>query len=151
MFDAEIEAQVQKLTHLLDEAAHRTRRSRRSLERELGLAHGYLGNLFNGRTELKVYHVLLLSHLLHLDPIALLRQALHGEGGVPPAGAVSGVPAVSAAPPPEEKRKKEVGKGVSLDLEQLQDLVRQTFRDEMRRLGGNLAKLATGEEQGSGE
>jgi len=148
MFDAEIEAQVQKLTQLLDEAAHRTRRSRRSLERELGLAHGYLGNLFKGRTELKVYHVLLLSNLLHLDPVALLRQALHGEGDAPPAGAE--VPAPSVAAPPAEK-KKVVGKGVSLDLEQLQDLVRQTFRDEMRRLGGNLAKLATGEEQGSGE
>src|SRR5437588_8310523 len=94
MFDDEIDAQVQKLTQLLDEAAHRTRRSRRSLERELGLAHGYLGNLFNGRSELKVYHVLLLSKLLDLDPIEMLRQALHGEAG-PPAVA----PDTASAPP----------------------------------------------------
>jgi hypothetical protein len=147
MMDAEIDAQVQKLTQLLDEAAYRTRRSRRSLERELGLAHGYLGNLFNGRTELKVYHLLLLSKLLHLDPIVLLRQALHGEGGAPPAGAEAPVASVAA---PHE-REKEVGKGLSLDLEELQNLVRQTFRDEVRKLGGDLAKLAKGEERGSGE
>jgi hypothetical protein len=148
MMDAEIDAQVQKLTRLLDEAAYRTRRSRRSLERELGLAHGYLGNLFNGRTELKVYHVLLLSKLLHLDPIALLRQALHGEGGAPPAGAEE---ATASTPPARQEEAKELGKGLSLDLEELQNLVRQTFRDEVRKLGGDLAKLAQGEEQGSGE
>jgi hypothetical protein len=144
MFDAEIEAQVQNLTQLLDEATHRTRRSRRSLERDLGLAHGYLGNIFRGRTELKVYHVLLISKLLHLDPIALLHQALHGEGA-PPAGAVA-----PAAPPPPA-REEEKTPGLSLDMEQLRDLVRQTFRDEVRKLGGDLAKMATGAAQGKEE
>ncbi|HEV7517516.1 MAG TPA: hypothetical protein VGR07_14540, partial [Thermoanaerobaculia bacterium] len=95
MFEDEIEAQIGRLTRLLDEAAFRTRRSRRSLERQLGLAHGYLGNLFRGRTELKVHHVLLLSKLLDLDPVDLLRQALGGEpaeagqAAEPPPGAAN--------------------------------------------------------------
>jgi hypothetical protein len=143
MFDAELEAQVARLTHLLDEAAYKTRRSRRSLERELGLAHGYLGNLFNGRTELKVYHVLLLSKLLDLDPVELLRQALHGESG-PPAVLDPDAASVPTAPPPpgpaaasEERRES----SAVLDLDRLQELIRQTFRDEVRKLGGNLAKM----------
>src|SRR5947209_4538986 len=106
MHDAEIEAQVQKLTQILDEAAHRTRRSRRSLERDLGLAHGYLGNLFRGRTELKVYHVLLLAKLLQLDPIDLLRQALQEEGGKPDVAAAEG-PALPTKNEVEELEAKE--------------------------------------------
>src|SRR5436305_9527736 len=108
MLEAEIEAQIERLTQLLDEAAYRTRRSRRSLERELGLAHGYLGNLFRGRTELKVYHILLLSKLLGLDPVALLGQALAAEGG---------------EPPPARVEPGALGKGMSLDPEELRDLV----------------------------
>src|SRR5579885_748960 len=114
--DEEIEAQVARVTRLLDEAAHRTRRSRRSLERDLGLAHGYLGGLFRGRMDLKVYHVLLLSKLLNLDPVEILRQALEPEEGGPagqpaaaagkgrtagagPAPAAPASPAAPAAPP----------------------------------------------------
>ncbi len=154
MHDAEIEAQVQKLTQILDEAAHRTRRSRRSLERDLGLAHGYLGNLFRGRTELKVYHVLLLAKLLHLDPIDLLRQALQEEGGKPVVAAaaeeVPALPRENAVEDLEEKEEEdEEGRelALGLGLEQIRDLIRQTFRDEVRKLGGDLAKLATDDEE----
>jgi hypothetical protein len=143
MFDAELEAQVARLTRLLDEAAHKTRRSRRSLERELGLAHGYLGNLFNGRTELKVYHVLLLSKLLDLDPVELLRQALHGEAG-PSERLASDTASVPAAPPlpgPAAVSEERHESSAVLDLDRLQELIRQTFRDEVRKLGGNLAKM----------
>jgi hypothetical protein len=153
MHDAEIEAQVQRLTQILDEAAYRTRRSRRSLERDLGLAHGYLGNLFRGRTELKVYHVLLLAKLLHLDPLDLLRQALQADGGEPVVAAeeVPALPRENEVEGLEEKEEDdEEGRelALGLGLEQIRDLIRQTFRDEVRKLGGDLAKLATEEEEG---
>jgi transcriptional regulator with XRE-family HTH domain len=155
MHDAEIEAQVQKLTQILDEAAHRTRRSRRSLERELGLAHGYLGNLFRGRTELKVYHLLLLAKLLHLDPNDLLRQALQEEGGAPAVAAEDGpaLPTENEVDGLEEKEEDEEGRELvlGLGLERIRDLIRQTFRDEVRKLGGDLAKLATDEEKDGGK
>jgi transcriptional regulator with XRE-family HTH domain len=136
MYEDEIEAQVERLIHLLDAAVHRTRRSRRSLERQLGLAHGYIGNLLRGRTELKVYHVLLLSKLLDLDPLDLLRQALESEG-LPPAGSAP-ASARGAAPGPESAEEKRTP---AMDLDRLQELIRQTFRDEVRKLGGNLAKM----------
>jgi hypothetical protein len=150
MHDAEIEAQVQRLTQILDEAAYRTRRSRRSLERELGLAHGYLGNLFRGRTELKVYHILLLSKLLHLDPVDLLRQALQTEGGAPPAGADVSNAAAPALPRVDEVEddpedgdagEEKFGRELAVGMEEIRNLIRQTFRDEMRKLGGDLAKF----------
>jgi hypothetical protein len=146
MHETEIEAQVWRLTQILDEAAYRTRRSRRSLERQLGLAHGYLGNLFRGRTELKVYHVLLIARLLDLDPVDLLRQALEGESGKPPEPPGPPKETAAAPVPPAVPAEKAAGAEVAerkpaLDLEQLQELIRKTFRDEVRKLGGNLAKL----------
>ena len=138
MYEDEIEAQVERLIQLLDEIVHQTRRSRRSLERQLGLAHGYIGNLLRGRTELKVYHVLLLSKLLDLDPVDLLRRALEGEGrppaGSPPASARGAAAAAAESAEAEERAP-------AMDLDRLQELIRQTFRDEVRKLGGNLAKM----------
>jgi len=139
MIEAEIEAQVETLTRLLDEAVHRTRRSRRSLERQLGLAHGYIGNLLRGRAELKVYQLLLLGKLLGLDPVDLLRRALAGEG-LPPAGAAPGAGEGTAAPPAAESAAA-AERSPAMDLDRLQDLIRETFRDEVRKLGGNLAKM----------
>ena len=136
MYEDETEAQVERLIQLLDEAVHRTRRSRRSLERQLGLAHGYIGNLLRGRTELKVYHVLLLSKLLDLDPVDLLRRALEGEG-LPPAGSAPASPRGAAAASAEAEER-----APAMDLDRLQELIRQTFRDEVRKLGGNLAKMS---------
>ncbi|MEA2692184.1 MAG: hypothetical protein QOJ16_1571 [Acidobacteriota bacterium] len=140
MYEDEIEAQVERLIQLLDEIVHQTRRSRRSLERQLGLAHGYIGNLLRGRTELKVSHVLLLSKLLDLDPVDLLRRALEGEGrppaGAAPASARGAAAAVAAAESAEAEER-----APGMDLDRLQELIRQTFRDEVRKLGGNLAKM----------
>jgi transcriptional regulator with XRE-family HTH domain len=141
MYEDEIEAQVERLIQLLDETVHRTRRSRRSLERELGLAHGYIGNLLRGRTELKVYHVLLLSKLLDLDPIDLLRRALEGEGRPPAGSAPASARGAAAAAAATAERAEAEERTPAMDLDRLQELIRQTFRDEVRKLGGNLAKM----------
>ena len=61
--------EVQKLLKLLDQAIHESRRSRRDIERSLGLGQGYLSSLFRGRIELKVWHVYRLARELGHDPL----------------------------------------------------------------------------------
>lgn len=51
------QGEVERLLVLLEDAVRRSRRSRREIERKLGLGQGYLGSLFRGRIELKVWHV----------------------------------------------------------------------------------------------
>jgi hypothetical protein len=64
------DAEVQRLLDLLDLAIHDARRSRRDIERSLGLGQGYLGSLFRGRIELKVWHVYRLARELKRDPLS---------------------------------------------------------------------------------
>jgi hypothetical protein len=63
-----------RLLELLEEAIHRSRRSRREIERSLGFGQGYLGSLFKGRIELKVWHVFTLARELGLEPLSLFLQ-----------------------------------------------------------------------------
>lgn len=63
------DVEVQKLLKLLDQAIHESRRSRRDIERSLGLGQGYLSSLFRGRIELKVWHVYRLARELGHDPL----------------------------------------------------------------------------------
>ena len=58
--------EVQRILDLLDQAIHLSRRSRREIERTLGLGQGYLGSLLKGRIELKVRHVYVLARELGL-------------------------------------------------------------------------------------
>ncbi len=103
---------IKKLVDLIEGEVHRSRRSRRDLERALGLSHGYLGHLFSGRTELKVRHVLMLAQEVGFDPTALFNQALGRDP--------SGVPLVAEAPPLNEER--------------VRDIAREAVREELMRL-----------------
>lgn len=122
------ESQVHRLLALLDEAIHRSRRSRREIERALGLGQGYLGSLFKGRIELKVWHVFVLARELGIEPLTLFYQA------APPAdprglleliGAGVGRRAGEAAAPGAEP---------ALNREEVEELVRKTLREELARL-----------------
>lgn len=106
------DAEIKKLVDLIEGEVHRSRRSRRDLERALGLSHGYLGHLFSGRTELKVRHILMLAQEVGFDPTALFNMALGRE----PAGA-----AAAPAPPP-------------LTEERVREIARETMREELMRL-----------------
>jgi transcriptional regulator with XRE-family HTH domain len=106
------DAEIKKLVDLIEGEVHRSRRSRRDLERALGLSHGYLGHLFSGRTELKVRHILMLAQEVGFDPTALFNLALGRE----PVGA-----APTPAPPP-------------LTEERVREIARETMREELMRL-----------------
>src|SRR5436305_1534981 len=107
------DAEIKRLVDLIEGEVHRSRRSRRDLERALGLSHGYLGHLFSGRTELKVRHILMLAQEVGFDPTALFNMALGRE----PAGAAAAAP----APPP-------------LTEERVREIARETMREELMRL-----------------
>jgi hypothetical protein len=118
--------EVQRLLALLDEAIHRSRRSRREIERALGLGQGYLGSLFKGRIELKVWHVFVLARELGIEPLALLYQA------APPADPRGFFDLVGA----DARRWGQEAAGVepTLSREAVEELVRKTLREELARL-----------------
>lgn len=130
------DAEVQQLLKLLDDAIHKSRRSRREVERSLGLGQGYLSSLFRGRIELKVWHVYRLARELGHDPLkffftvsppqdpkwvqeqlGLATEADKPRESAPPA-------TTPAAPSPD----------APVTHAELDDLVRRTIRDELARL-----------------
>lgn len=135
------DVEVEKLLKLLDQAIHDARRSRRSVERSLGLGQGYLRSLFNGRIELKVWHIYRLSRVLGIDPMKLFFQAsplqdrrwLLEQLGLDPDRVLemkkeappSSLP--SSPPAPEEQGP--------LTKAQVNDLIRDAIRDELDRRG----------------
>jgi hypothetical protein len=121
------ETQVQRLLALLDEAIHRSRRSRREIERTLGLGQGYLGSLFKGRIELKVWHVFVLAHELGVEPLALFYQA------APPADP-RGLLELIGADAGRRAGEAAAGAEPTLNREEVEELVRKTLREELARL-----------------
>lgn len=123
--------EVPQLLVLLEEAIHRSRRSRREIERKLGLGQGYLGCLFRGRIELKVWHVYTLARELGLEPLGLFLRASPPRD---PSWILHqlGVSSSDKPPLPEPDEPR-------LSREEIEDLVRRTLRQELSRLGA--AKL----------
>lgn len=119
--------EVQRLLALLDDAIHRSRRSRREIERKLGLGQGYLGSLFRGRIELKVWHVYTLARELELEPLSLFLQAAppRDPGWLLEQLGASRAGRLGPTAPDEEP----------LTRDQIEDLVRRTLREELQRLG----------------
>ncbi len=118
-----------KLLGLLDEAIHHSRRSRRSIERSLGLSQGYLGSLFKGRIELKVWHVYSISREIGAEPITFFLQASPPKD---PAGLLEQLGA-SIGP---ATRDGVIPEPPSLSSRDIEDLVRKTVRSELARLAG---------------
>jgi transcriptional regulator with XRE-family HTH domain len=127
--------EVQKLLKLLDQAIHESRRSRREIERSLGLGQGYLSSLFRGRIELKVWHVYRLARELGHDPLKFFFKVSPPEDpkwvqehlGLAPE--VARAKRIEKAPPPL---------GPTLDMlvtrGELDNLVRRTIREELARI-----------------
>lgn len=124
--------EVQHLLVLLDEAIQSSRRSRREIERKLGLGQGYLGSLFRGRIELKVWHVYTLARELGLEPLSLFLRAS------PPRDPVwllhqLGVAGTDKPPLPEPDE-------APLTRDEVENLVRRTLRQELDRLESGTVK-----------
>lgn len=139
------DAEAQELLRLLDRAIHDARRSRREIERSLGLGQGYLGSLFRGRIELKVWHVYRLARELKLDPLTFFfkvsppqdaRWVLEALGLDPDTVLKKKSPEKSATPAkpetPEAPEKKEPG---PITAEQVEEIVTRALREELRRRG----------------
>jgi hypothetical protein len=117
--------EAQRLVVLLEEAIHRSRRSRREIERKLGLGQGYLGSLFHGRIELKVWHVYSLARELGLEPLTFFLQASPPRD---PAWILDQLGVATDRPAPPEPDASPVTR------EEVESLVRRTLRDELARL-----------------
>ncbi len=117
--------EVGRLLVLLDEAIHGARRSRREIERTMGMGQGYLNSLFRGRIELKVWHVFALAEVLGADPLILFARAAQPA---PPAPA-DDLPAEPLPP---------------ISREEVEEIVRRTLRQELARMGGKDQKDLTG-------
>lgn len=98
---------TRRLLELVLERVRRSGRSHRDIERELDLGHGTLGNLFRGRTELRLRHIDMLSKVLNFETADLLLQVYRKS---PPA----------PAPLP-------------VTLEELRSLIIGALRDELDR------------------
>ncbi|HEX2222949.1 MAG TPA: hypothetical protein VHN15_01950 [Thermoanaerobaculia bacterium] len=70
MSDHKLEAETDRLTHLLKDAVQYSRISNREVERRMGYSSnsGYLSRLFNGSRELKVRQVLQILQTLGMSP-----------------------------------------------------------------------------------
>ena len=119
--------EVQRILELLDEAIHRSRRSRREIERKLGFGQGYLGSLLKGRIELKVRHVYVLARELGLEPLSFFFQAS------PPEDPGQMLRQLGATPGELPPRAAEPAAEQPFTRAELQELVRRTVREELAR------------------
>jgi hypothetical protein len=101
-----------RLLDLIRERVRLSGRSHRELERTLGLGHGTLGNIFRGRTELRLRHVTMLGGVLGFDSAELLNAAYSEPPSDPP------------LPP-----------GFPVSREELRALVVAALREELDRRG----------------
>ena len=101
-----------RLLELVRERVRLSGRSHRDLERELDLGHGTLGNIFRGRTELRLRHVAMLGRVLGFEPVDLLNEAYRTSPPSPP-------------PPPP----------LPVTLEELRGLIVDALREELDRRG----------------
>lgn len=67
--------EVERLRRLLEETVRASGRSQRDVERSLGFSQGYLTQLFNGRLELRVKHIVLITDELGPGPGEFFRAA----------------------------------------------------------------------------
>jgi len=129
-----------RLRALLDDAIHRSRRSRRGIERKLGWSQGYLGSLLKGRIALKVSHVFVLARELGLEPLLLFLQVS------PPRDPQWFLNQLGAGVPQQlEPEPALAGPAAALTREDVEEIVRTTLLEELSRLG-----LAAGEEPDAG-
>lgn len=96
-----------RLLELIRERVQQSGRSHRDLERELDLGHGTLGNIFRGRTELRLHHVSMLGRVLGFDPAEVLNQAYRPQ-----------------VPPPA---------GLPVTRDELRELIVEALREELDR------------------
>ena len=75
MEDGRIDSEVRRLAELLDRVVRLSKRSRRSLESDLGLGSSGLSKVLNGTVRLQFSHVLSILEAIQVDPYDFFRSA----------------------------------------------------------------------------
>lgn len=127
------ENETQRLIELLKEAIAKSGRSKREIERALGWSQGYLGSILRGRIALKVWHVFALARELDVEPLSFFLTVAPPRDpnwvleqlGIPPLGS-------------EEPGPEPIDPGPPLSREELEDLVRETLREELEKIGADV-------------
>jgi len=68
MDDERYDEEVRRLAKVLSTVVQVVRRTRQSVEQELGLSSGYLSKILGGTVDLRVRHVLAISEAVGMDP-----------------------------------------------------------------------------------
>lgn len=127
------ENEAQRLLKLLAEAIARSGRSRREIDRALGWSQGTLSSILRGRTALQIWHVFAVARELDLEPLSFFLTVgpprdpnwVLEQLGIPPPGS-------------EEPGPEPIPAGPPLSMEEIEDLVRDTLRVELERIGADV-------------
>jgi len=117
---------LRSLCELLREAIAATRLTSREVEDALGIGHGRLERLLNGKLELRVRHILALADILKVSPGDFLIL------GCPGAVEAAQHELVEWLSPPARRRAAKAAR--SGNTEDIAHLVRITVREELARL-----------------
>jgi transcriptional regulator with XRE-family HTH domain len=117
--------EVLVLLELLDKEILNKGRSKRKLEKDLGVGQGYLGSLLKGRITLKVEHLWELGEVVGFEPLILLFRSApkeHQERFMKELGLKQEIPdeAPAAVKP--------------MTREEIEELVNKAVRREMARM-----------------
>jgi hypothetical protein len=135
--------ETRRMIGQLEEAVRRSGRSRPELESAMRLLPGTLDELFGGRVELEVRHLLLLARELGIDPMSFFRVGVTGGGsGDPILEEVERAFRDARAGRTRQPGGQGPPPAPDLDLDGAKKLVRDTIREE-------LARLVRGEAAGS--
>jgi len=101
--DVQPEDEVRRLTQLLDMLVRLSRRTRRSLEDELGLGSAGLSKILSGTTRLQVSHILMITAALGVQPGEFFRTAY--PDGMPRSAAIKSLRAALGMDPDAEQEE----------------------------------------------
>jgi transcriptional regulator with XRE-family HTH domain len=117
--------EVLVLLELLDKEMLNGDRSKRKIERDLGVGQGYIGSLLRGRITLKVEHLWELGEVMGFEPLVLFFRSApkeHQERFLKELGLIRADSAAASSPIEPMTR------------EEIEDLVRKAVRQEMARM-----------------
>jgi hypothetical protein len=117
--------EVLVLLELLDQEILKGSRSKRKLEREMGVGQGYLGSILKGRITLKVEHLWELGEVIGFEPLVLLYQAAPKEHRERFLNEL------------ELKPAAEAGSAAPITREEIEELVTKTVRRELARMAAS--------------
>lgn len=116
---------LQQLRQVLREAVYASRMPARAMERALGIGNGNLSRLLDGQLDLRVRHLLALADLLGIPPADFL------DVGCPDAQKRAKRRLGDWIGQPSQQRTEQNAAALSMD--QLKELIRETFREELER------------------